>query len=164
MEVSMRLRIPALVAALAGLLSSPVTAQSPGTLEIGGYGRFTRFDASLGFGEGFGAGGLLGVMRPAGRDRRTVAYVSTSAPGSATVTLTPIHLRLLVARWWLIRRRARGAACPNQCVKPPRVEWCQRLSRRAVRSGRQAGGPLRRGRRLLPSPLNERPGNPATGT
>ena len=59
----MRLRIPALAAALAGLISSPATAQRPGTLEFGGFGRFTRFDASLGLRDGFGAGGLLGGDR-----------------------------------------------------------------------------------------------------
>jgi outer membrane protein OmpA-like peptidoglycan-associated protein len=160
----MRLRIPALVAALAGLLSSPVTAQSPGTLEIGGYGRFTRFDASLGFGEGFGAGGLLGIYVARGvAIEGTVAYVSTSAPGSATVTLTPIHLRLLVARPVADRVAALVGAgyVHNQYVKPSRV-WedgaSGLLGVRFDLTGRLAArfdGVVD----FFPSPLNERPGN-----
>jgi outer membrane protein OmpA-like peptidoglycan-associated protein len=164
MEVVMRLRIPALVATLTCLISSPATTQSPGTLEFGGFGRFTRFDASLGLGDGFGAGGLLGVYVARGvAIEGTVAYVSTTAPASATVALTPIHVRLLLARPVADRVAVLVGAgyVHNLYVKPSR-EWedgaSGLLGVRFDLAGRLAAR-LEGVVDYFPSPLNERPGN-----
>jgi outer membrane protein OmpA-like peptidoglycan-associated protein len=164
MEVVMRLRIPALVATLAGLTSSPTTAQSPGTLEFGGFGRFTRFDASLGLRDGFGVGGLLGVYVARGLAiEGTVAYVSTTAPTSATVALTPVHVRLLLARPVADRIAVLvgGGYVHNQYTKPSRV-WedgaSGLLGARFDLTGRLAAR-LEGVVDYFPSPLNERPGN-----
>jgi outer membrane protein OmpA-like peptidoglycan-associated protein len=164
MEIVMRLRIPALVAALAGLVPSPTTAQSPGTLAFGGFGRFTRFDASLGFRDGFGAGGLIGVYVARGvAIEGTVAYVSTTAPAGATVALTPIHVRLLFARRVADRVATLVGAgyVHNQYVKPSR-EWEDGVSGLLGVRFDLAGRLAARFDGILdyfPSPLNERPGN-----
>ena len=160
----MRLRIPALVATLAGLISAPATAQSPGTLEFGGFGRFTRFDASLGLRDGFGAGGLLGVYVFRGVALEgTIAYVSTTVAANATVALTPIHARLLFARPVADRVAVLvgGGYVHNQYTKPSR-EWedgaSGLLGVRFDLAGRLAArfdGIVD----YFPSPLNERPGN-----
>ncbi len=161
----MRLRIPALVVAtLAGPISSPATAQSAGTLEFGGFGRFTRFDASLGLGDGFGAGGLVGVYLARGLAiEGTVAYVSTTSPVSATVALTPIHVRLLLARPVADRVAALVAAgyVHNQTVKPSR-EWEDGASGLVGMRFDLAGRLAARFEGVVdyfPLPLNERPGN-----
>jgi len=160
----MRLRIPALVATVAGFISSPATAQSPGTLEFGGFGRFTRFDASVGLRDGFGGGGLLGIYIANGvAIEGTVAYVSTSSPASATVALTPIHARLLFARPVADRIAVLlgGGYVHNQYVKPSR-EWEGGVSglfgARFDLAGRLAAR-LEGVIDFFPSPLNERPGN-----
>jgi len=160
----MRLRLPALVAALAGLSSAPASAQRPGTLEFGGFGRFTRFDASLDFRDGFGGGGLIGVYVANGvAIEGTVAYVSTTAVPGGTVALTPIHVRLLLDRPVADRIAVLVGAgfVHNQYTKPSRV-WEDGanglLGVRFDLAGRLAArfdGVVD----YFPSPLNERPGN-----
>lgn len=48
--------------ALTGVLAGTATAQSPGVVEVGGFGRFTKFDNNLGLENGFGGGARLGVF------------------------------------------------------------------------------------------------------
>jgi len=168
MEVAMRRRISALVATLAGLLSSPATAQSAGTLEFGGYGRFTRFDASLGFGDGFGAGGLIAVYVARGvAFEGSVAYVSTTTPTSVTVALRPIHVRLLFARPVADRIATLVGVgyVHNQYVKPSR-EWEDGASGLLGVRFDVAGRLAARFEGVVDfflSPLNERPGNSDNG-
>ncbi len=159
----MRLRIPALVAALAGLISSPATAQRPGTLEFGGFGRFTRFDASIGLRDGFGGGGLLGIYVVRGvAIEGTVAYVSTTASASGTVALTPIHVRLLLANpvTDYIAVLVGAGYVHNQYTKPSRV-WEDGahglLGARFDLAGRLAAR-IESVVDYFPSPLNEAPG------
>ncbi len=159
----MRLRIPALVAALAGLLSLPATAQRPGTLEFGGFGRFTRFDASLGLRDGFGGGGLLGIYVARGvAIEGSLAYVSTTTSASATVAQTPIHVRLLLARPVTdqIAVLVGAGYVHNRYTKPTRV-WeggaHGLLGTRFDLAGRLAAR-LESLVDYFPSPLNEVPG------
>jgi outer membrane protein OmpA-like peptidoglycan-associated protein len=95
----MRARIPAAVALLAALASAGLAAQDAGTLEIGGFGRFTRFDRSLGLDNAFGGGGWLGVfVAPGLAIEGTGGYLSTSGPLAPSGTLIPLHARLVYAR------------------------------------------------------------------
>ena len=160
----MRYPIPALVVALTGLISSPATAQRPGTLEFGGFGRFTRFDASTGLRDGLGGGGLLGIYVARGvAIEGTLAYVSTTTSASGTVALTPVHVRLLLARpvTDYIAVLVGAGYVHNQYTKPSRV-WEDGahglLGARfdlASRLAARVEGVVD----YFPSPLNEVPGN-----
>ena len=57
----MRSRIPAVVAYLTALATT-LPGQRVGTLEIGAFGRFTKFDHSLALDNAYGGGGYLGVF------------------------------------------------------------------------------------------------------
>ena len=57
----MHFRTVAVVALISGFAAS-LPAQSAGTIEFGGFGRYTRFDQSLGLDNAYGAGGYLGVF------------------------------------------------------------------------------------------------------
>ena len=95
----MRARISAAVVILAALASAGLAAQDAGTLEIGGFGRFTRFDRSLGLDNAFGGGGWLGVfVAPGLAIEGTGGYLSTSGPLTPSGTLIPLHARLVYAR------------------------------------------------------------------
>jgi OOP family OmpA-OmpF porin len=95
----MRSRIPAAVAILAALASAGLAAQEAGTLEIGGFGRYTRFDRSLGLDNAFGGGGWLGVfVAPGLAIEGTGGYLTTSGPLTPSGTLIPLHARLVYAR------------------------------------------------------------------
>lgn len=95
----MRSRIPAAVVALVALASARLSAQDPGTLELGAFGRFTRFDHSLGLDNSFGGGGRLGVfVAPGLALEGTGGYLPTSGPFVADSRLIPLHARLVYAR------------------------------------------------------------------
>jgi OOP family OmpA-OmpF porin len=95
----MRSRTPLMVAALAALAISPVSGQSAGTVEIGGFARYTRFDQSLGLDDAIGAGGWLGVfIAPGLALEGTGGYLPTSGPLTANGSLIPLHARLVYAR------------------------------------------------------------------
>lgn len=73
----------------------PAAAQSPGTFEIGGFGRYTKYDDTLSFEDKAGGGGTLGifVIRNLAIEAEG-AYTKTSRPGLADVENTPIRGRL----------------------------------------------------------------------
>ncbi len=95
----MRVPIPAAAVALAILGSSPVVAQRPGTIAFGAFARFTHFDPSLIFDDALGIGGQLDVFFARGLALEgSAAVLSTSSTASGSVTVVPIHARLLYAR------------------------------------------------------------------
>lgn len=95
----MRTRIAAAVVILMALASPALPAQSAGTLEIGGFGRFTRFDRSLGLDNAFGGGGWLGVFVASGLAIEGAgSYLPTGGPLTPNGSLYPLHARLVYAR------------------------------------------------------------------
>lgn len=94
----MRRHIPAVIAALAALTASPAAGQRPGTVEIGAFGRYTKFDRSLGWDNAFGGGGRLGVfVAPGLALEASAAYVSVNGPLNSNIHVVPINARLLYA-------------------------------------------------------------------
>jgi outer membrane protein OmpA-like peptidoglycan-associated protein len=80
--------VPASAVVLSALLTVPVVAQRPGTIELGGLGQFTRYDPSLLLNDGIGVGGTLAVWVARG----------LAVEGSATfssVKEIPLRLRLV---------------------------------------------------------------------
>lgn len=95
----MRSRIPAALVILAAFGSAGLTAQDPGTLELGAFGRFTRFDRTLGLDNSFGGGGRLGVfVAPGLALEGTGGYLPTTGPFVANSRIIPLHARLVYAR------------------------------------------------------------------
>lgn len=91
------MRVALRLAALVTLAASPAAAQRPGTIELGLFGRFTRFDQSLGFDNTIGGGGRLDVFfMPDLAVEAAVSLQSTTATGG-DVGVVPIELRLLYA-------------------------------------------------------------------
>ena len=89
-----RMGLLTVVLVLAGAL--PAHGQRAGTLEIGGFGRYTKFESKLNFDNRFGVGGLLGVF--VARNvalEGDVTYVRTKSDGGAELRHTPIHARLV---------------------------------------------------------------------
>jgi len=79
---------------LAGVMS--VQAQQAGTVEIGAFGRYTKFESKLNFDNRFGVGGLLGVFVARNLALEgDVDYVRTKSQGGAELRHTPIHARLV---------------------------------------------------------------------
>ncbi|HSD31830.1 MAG TPA: OmpA family protein [Gemmatimonadales bacterium] len=86
------------LAAIATLAASPAAAQQPGTIELGLFARFTRFDQSLNFDNTIGGGGRLNVFFMPNLAFEAAATIqSTTTTGSADVGLVPVELRLLYA-------------------------------------------------------------------
>jgi len=50
------------VSGLLALITVPLSGQEPGTLEFGGFGRYTKFDSDRRFADAFGGGGRMGVF------------------------------------------------------------------------------------------------------
>jgi outer membrane protein OmpA-like peptidoglycan-associated protein len=94
----MKSRIAGLATALTALTASVAAAQQRGGIELGAFGRFTRFDPSLSFDDAFGVGGRLGVSLASGIGiEGDAAFVSTTGPLAVSVSQLPIHARLLYA-------------------------------------------------------------------
>lgn len=91
----MRIRIVAVAALFAGF-AAVLPAQSAGTIEIGGFGRFTRFDQSLALNNAFGAGAYLGVfVAPGLALEGTGGYLPTNGPFIPNGTIYPLHAQLI---------------------------------------------------------------------
>src|SRR5947209_6285919 len=94
----MRCRIPAVVVYLTALATT-LPAQKAGTLEIGAFGRFTRFDQSLALDNAYGVGGYLGVfVAPGLALEGTGSYLPTTGQFIPDGTLIPLHAQLVYAR------------------------------------------------------------------
>jgi outer membrane protein OmpA-like peptidoglycan-associated protein len=95
----MKVTIPAALAAFVALAPTPVRGQSPGTLELGAYGVFTRFDHTLHFDNVFGVGGTAGVfVLPDVAIEGSASVLSPKRTGSTSITVIPLRLRALYVR------------------------------------------------------------------
>ena len=92
----MRVTVPASAAMLSTLLTAPVAAQRPGTIELGALGQFTRYDPSLLLDDGIGFGGTVGVWIARGfAVEGSAAYSAPGASPSGSVKEIPLRLRLV---------------------------------------------------------------------
>jgi outer membrane protein OmpA-like peptidoglycan-associated protein len=156
----MTLRIAGLASALAALTTSVSVAQHRGGVEFGAFGRFTRFDPSLVFDDGFGAGGRIGFSLPSGIGLEgDIAFVSTTAPLAASVTQLPMHARLLygapVAPRYAVLL---GAGWAHNLYRKPVRQWEEGVSGLlGVRAdlSRSVAARLDLVADYYPSPLNE---------
>lgn len=81
----MRFHTPAIFTALAALTAAPAPGHRPGTVELGAFGRYTRFDRSLGWDNAFGGGGRLGVfIAPL---EVSAAYVMVNGPLNTNIVV-----------------------------------------------------------------------------
>jgi len=76
----------------------PLSAQKAGTVELGAFGRFTKFESKLNFDDRIGVGGRVGifVVRNLALEG-DVTYTRTKSQGDLDVRHTPIHARLVYA-------------------------------------------------------------------
>src|SRR3989442_464655 len=77
------------------LPARPAAAQRPGTIEVGGFARYTDFDNSLAYANKVGVGARIGVFLPAhfaieGDLSRTI----TDGPTVQSIHHRPLHLML----------------------------------------------------------------------
>ncbi len=74
--------------------ATPILAQTPGTFEIGGFGRYTFFDGALNLEDKLGGGGTLGlfVVRNLAIEAEG-AYTSTSTEGTPALDVSNIPAR-----------------------------------------------------------------------
>lgn len=86
------------LAAIVLLAAAPVAGQRRGTIELGPFARFTRFDQSLLFDNTMGGGGRIDVffMRDLAVEG-SASLLSTSSTVGGDVGVVPIELRLLYA-------------------------------------------------------------------
>jgi outer membrane protein OmpA-like peptidoglycan-associated protein len=92
----MRMKGLLLAGALVAVGASPVFAQKAGAFEIGGFGRYTKFDGSLNFDKRVGVGGRLGifVVRNLAVEG-DASYTATASEGQDFIRAIPIHARLV---------------------------------------------------------------------
>ena len=89
----MSLRVSVVWAVSALLLARPAAAQRTGTIEVGGFLRFTDFDNSLNISNKAGFGGRLGVfVVPRISVEAEFATTSTDSGPNFDVKHTPFHL------------------------------------------------------------------------
>src|SRR3712207_3325114 len=90
------MRVRGLILALLFALTSQAGAQSAGTFEISGFGRFTRFDDTLALQEGGSGGGSLGFypIRNLALEAEAAYTQSHSHLSGIGVTNIPIRARL----------------------------------------------------------------------
>ncbi len=85
-----------MTAALVALAAAPMVAQSAGTIEVGAFGRFPKYDSDLNFDKRVGIGGRLGifVLRNLAIEG-DIAYAPISTSTDVFVRNFPIHGRLV---------------------------------------------------------------------
>ena len=89
----MSLRVSVVCAVSALLLVRPAAAQRTGTIEVGGFLRFTDFDNSLNISNTLGVGGRLGVfLIPRVSVEAEFSTTSTDSGPNLDVKHTPFHL------------------------------------------------------------------------
>jgi outer membrane protein OmpA-like peptidoglycan-associated protein len=92
----MRVRTGALASLLLLAGAQPAYAQKAGTVEIGAFGRFTKFESKLNFDDRFGVGGRLGVFLLSNLAiEGDASYTTTKSQGGVDVQYLPIHARLV---------------------------------------------------------------------
>jgi Outer membrane protein beta-barrel domain len=74
----------------------PLQAQKPGSLELGAFGLFTKFDSKLHFSDRLGIGARAGVyVYPNLAIEGDVTYTRTKTQGDLDVRRTPLHARVI---------------------------------------------------------------------
>ena len=156
----MRLRIATFAAAVAALLPSAGAAQRRDGVELGLFGRFTRFDPSLAQGDAFGPGGRIGFLLRSGIGvEGDVGFNSTTRPLAVSVSQVPIHARLIYAapvgdRYAVML----GAGWVHNLYRKPVRQWeegASGLLGMHVDLSRMVGARLDLVADFYPSPLNE---------
>lgn len=75
--------------------ASPAFAQKSGAVELGGFGRWTKFDTNLNFDNKIGVGGRLGIfLMPNLAVEGDASYTTTQSAGGADVHYIPVHAGL----------------------------------------------------------------------
>ena len=83
-------------AALLALAAAPLVAQAPGTVEVGAFGRFSHYDADLGFDDRVGVGGRLGIFVLKNLAiEADAAYNPTYSSTDVYIRNFPLHGRLV---------------------------------------------------------------------
>lgn len=121
----MTVRITVLAAAIAALTAPVAQAQRSGGLELGLFGRFTRFDPSLEFDDAFGVGGRIGFRLPSGIGLEgDAAYTSTTGALAVSASQIPIHARLIYAAPVGARYAVMlGAGWVHNLYRQPTHQW-----------------------------------------
>lgn len=90
------MRITRSLFASLALVAAPLVAQAPGTVEVGAFGRFSHYDADLGFDDRVGVGGRLGifVLRNLAIEA-DAAYNPTYSRTDVYIRNFPLHGRLV---------------------------------------------------------------------
>jgi outer membrane protein OmpA-like peptidoglycan-associated protein len=89
------MRVRGLTAALLVIIATAAAAQTPGSYEINGFGRYTRFDNTLGPNNEFGGGGSLGFFLLSNLALEAEgAYTATQDGLANSVTNIPLRGRL----------------------------------------------------------------------
>jgi outer membrane protein OmpA-like peptidoglycan-associated protein len=92
----MRVRTGLLTVLLLLVGGMPMHAQKSGAVEVGAFGRFTKFESKLNFDNRFGVGGRLGVfVLPNLAVEGDVTYTRTKSQGNLELRHTPVHARLI---------------------------------------------------------------------
>jgi hypothetical protein len=85
-----------LALALPAISWFPLTAQRPGTFELGGFGNWARFDSVLGYENSIGAGGRLGLFIVQGLAiEADFSYTETVDAAGDVISIAPIRTRLV---------------------------------------------------------------------
>lgn len=85
-----------LAGALLSLSAVPGAAQKTGSLEIGGFGRYSKFDNALNFDSRVGIGGRLGIFVTKNFELEgDGSYTPTESDGGDFIRAIPLHARLL---------------------------------------------------------------------
>lgn len=91
----MKLRVLVVAAVSLLLLTRPAASQKAGTIEVGGFGRFTDYDNSLPFTNKVGVGGRIGVFLPVRFSVEGDLSTTSNDASGTTVKYTPMHVMLL---------------------------------------------------------------------
>src|SRR5262245_11707570 len=82
------------------VIATPCVAQTPGTFEIGGFGRWAKFDDTLHLADKFGGGGTLGIfvvknLAIEAEGAYTKTHTEAPLPSAPNVENVPIRGRLV---------------------------------------------------------------------
>jgi outer membrane protein with beta-barrel domain len=91
----MKVRVLVLAAVSVLLLTRPAASQKAGTIELGGFGRFTDYDNSLAFSNKVGFGGRVGIFLPARFSIEGDLSTTSNDLAGTSAKYTPMHLMLL---------------------------------------------------------------------
>jgi outer membrane protein OmpA-like peptidoglycan-associated protein len=92
----MRLRNGLFAGLLLSAAAMPLQGQQAGAVEIGGFGRYTKFESKLNFDNKIGVGGRLGVFVLNNLAiEGDASYTKTKSQGGLAIKYIPIHARLV---------------------------------------------------------------------